>query len=153
MKFFFIICIYCSPSQNQDESKNFCTKFDILLNNINKELLLCSVVTDGFNAQGQELDSLTLSAEYTQIIDKPTHVTNNSMSCIDIVFCTNESVVSNRISIFDTCHHDIIYGNINIYLPLPPTYVQQIWDYGKANIENIKKIICNFDYNKDFENL
>ena len=99
------------------------------------------------------LDSLTLSAEYNQIIDKPTHVTNNSMSCIDLVFFTNESVIWNRVSIFDTCHHDIIYGNTNIYLPLPPTYVEEIWDYRKANIANIKKIICNFDYNKDFENL
>ena len=34
----FLTCIYHSPSQNQDELKNFCTNFDILLNNINDEL-------------------------------------------------------------------------------------------------------------------
>ena len=33
----FHICVYCSLSQNQDEFKNFCTNFDILLNNINDE--------------------------------------------------------------------------------------------------------------------
>ena len=42
----FLTCIYRSPSQNQDEFKNFCTNFDILLNNINDELPLCSIVTD-----------------------------------------------------------------------------------------------------------
>ena len=137
----FLTCIYRSPSQNQDEFKNFCTNFDILLNNINDELPLCSIVTGDFNArcsrwwkndmtnlQGQELDSLTLSAGYNQIIDKPTHVINTSMSCIDLIFCTNQSVISNHgvdVSIFDKCHHNIIYGKINIRVPLPPAYVRK----------------------------
>ena len=112
---------------------------DILLNNINDELPLCLIVTGDFNArcsrwwkndiinlQGQELDLLTLSAGYNQIIDKPTHVINTSMSCIDLIFCTNQSVISNHgvdVSIFDKCHHNIIYGKINIRVPLPPAYV------------------------------
>ena len=120
------------------EFKNVCTNFDILLNNINDKLPLCSIVTGDFNArcsrwwknditnlQGQELDSLTLSAGYNQIIDKPTHVLNTSMSCIDLIFCINQSVISNHgvdVSIFDKCHN-IIYGKINIRVPLPPTYV------------------------------
>ena len=115
--------------------KNFCTNFDIFLNNINDELTLCSIVTGDFNArcsrwwknditnyQGQELDLLTLSAGCNQIIDKPTHVINTSMSCIDLKFCTNQSVISNHgvnVSIFDKCHHNIIYGKlIYVYLSL-----------------------------------
>ena len=103
----FLTCIYHSPSQNQDEFKNICTNFDILLNNMNDELPLCSIVTDDFNArclrwwknditnlQGLELDSLTLSAGYNQITDKPTHVINTSMSSIGLIFCTNQSVIS-----------------------------------------------------------
>ena len=108
------------------------------------------------NHQGQELDSITLSAGYNLITDKPTHVINTSMSCIDLIFCTNQSVISNHgvdVSIFDKCHHNIIYGKINIRVPLPPTYVQGVWEYEEANIENIKKAIYNFDWNKAFENL
>ena len=113
----FLTCIYHSPSQNQDEFRNLCTNFDILLNNINDELPLCLIVKGDFNAcgsrwwknditnlQGQELDSLTLSARYNQIIDQPKHVINNSRSCIDLIFCTNQSVISNHgvdVSIFD----------------------------------------------------
>ena len=76
------------------------------------------------------------------------------MSYIDLIFCTNQSVISNHgvVSIFDKCHH-IIYGKINILVPLPPTYVREVWDYEKANIEHIKKAISNFDWNKAFENL
>ena len=47
----FFTCIYHSPSQNQDEFKNFCTNFDILLSNINDEFPLCSIVTGDFNAR------------------------------------------------------------------------------------------------------
>ena len=78
------------------------------------------------------------------------------MPCIHLIFCTNQSVISNHgvdVSIFDKCHHNIIYGKINIRVPLPPTYVREVWDYEKANIEHIKKAISNFDWNKAFENL
>ena len=51
------------------------------------------------------------------------------------------------------CHHNIIYGKINIRVLLPPTYVQEIWDYEKANIDNIKKTMSNFDWDKAFEYL
>ena len=70
------------------------------------------------------------------------------MSCIDLTFCTNQSVISNHgvdVSIFDKCHHNIIHGKINIRVPLPPTYAREALDHEKANIENIKKAISNFD--------
>ena len=133
----FLTCIYRSPSQNQDEFKIFCNNLDILLNITNNKLPLCLIVTGDFNArcsrwwknditnlQGQELDPLTLSAGYNQIIDSPTHVINISMSCIDLIFCTNQSVISNHgadVSIFDKCHHNIIHGKTNICVPLSPT--------------------------------
>ena len=50
-------------------------------------------------------------------------------------------------------HHDIIYGKINIRVPLPLICVREVLDYRKANVENIKKVICNFNWNKAFDNL
>ena len=79
------------------------------------------------------------------------------MPCIDLMFCTNKSVISNHgvvVSIFDKCHHNIIYGRISINIPLSPTYVRELWNYKKANIYLlIMKAISNFDWNKAFENL
>ena len=165
----FLTCIYRSLSQNHEEFQNFCAKLDTLLNNINDEFPICSVVTGDFNPRksrwwknditnsaGLELDSLTSSAGYTQIMDKPIHVVNSSMSCIDLIFCTNLNIISKYgvdVNIFDKCGHDIIYGKINIRVPLPPTYVREVWDYRNANVEKIKKAISNFNWNKAFENL
>ena len=68
------------------------------MSNINNEFPLSSIIASDFNARcsrwwknditnstGQEIDSLTSSAGYKQIIDKHTHVINNSMSCIDLI--------------------------------------------------------------------
>ena len=95
----FLTYIYRSPSQNHEEFQNFCAKFDTFLKNMNDEFPICSVVTGDFNSRssgwwknhitnsaGLELHSLTSSAGYTQIMDKPTHAVNSSMSCIDLVF-------------------------------------------------------------------
>ena len=76
------------------------------------------------------------------------------MSCIDLIFCTNQTVISNHgvdVSIFDKCH--IIYGKINIRVPLPLTHVREVWDYEKANIEHIRQRISNSDWKKASKNL
>ena len=103
--------MYHSPSQSHDEFENFCIKFNILLSQKNDELPICSVVTGGFNArssrwwrnditnfEGKEIDFLTSSTGYIQIIDKPT----------GLIFCTNQNVILKYgvdASLFDKGHH------------------------------------------------
>ena len=156
-----------SSSQNQEEFLIFWTNFEIPLSQLNDESPLCSIVTGDFNARctnwwkdditnsaDREIASLTSSAAYTQNIDKPTHLINNSMSCIDLIFCTNQNVISKHgvdDSIFDKCHHNITYGNIDICVHFPPKYVREVWDYSKADIQNIKKSIKDFNWGKTLE--
>ena len=119
---------------------------------MNDELPICSVVkgdfnahnsswwkNDIFNSTGIELDSHIISWMYTNN-RLTSHVVNSSMPCIDLIFCTNLNIISKHgvdVSIFVKCHHDIIYGRINIHGPLPPIYVCEVWDYRKANVKNI----------------
>ena len=49
----FLTCIYHSPSQNHDKFQNFCLNFDALLNDINNEFSISSVVTSDFIARNQ----------------------------------------------------------------------------------------------------
>ena len=121
--------MYRSPSQSQDDFENFCTRSDILPNQISDELPICSIVTGDFNARcsrwwrnditnfaGKEIDFLTSSAGYSQIIYKPTHVINKSKSRFDLIFYTNSNMISKYgvdTSRFDKCHHNVIYGQMN----------------------------------------
>ena len=165
----FLTCIYCTWSQSLNEFDDFCTKFELFLWNINHEFPLRSIVTGDFNARcwrwwqnditnsaGQEIDSFTWSAGNKQIIDKPTHNVNNSMSWIDLLFCTNQNTISNYgvdVLTFDKCHQNIIFGKVNICVPLSPVYIREVWNYSQANVENIKYAISNFNWSKAFENL
>ena len=138
----FLTCLYRSPSQSHDEFENFRIKFDTLLSRIHDKLPICSVATSDFNARcsrwwrndirnfaGKEIDFLISSASYTQIIDKPTLVVNKSKSCIDLIFCTNQNTISKYgadASLFDKCHHNVIYGMTNIHAPLPPVFIGEV---------------------------
>ena len=123
----FLTCIYRFQARIMMNFK--ISKFGTCLNDINDDLPLCSVLIGDFNARnswlwknnitnssGLELDSLTSSAGYRQIIDKLTHPIND----IGLIFCANLNVIfkHNRYFYFDKYHHDIIYGKINIRVPL-----------------------------------
>ena len=78
------------------------------------------------------------------------------MSCIDLIFCTNKNIISNYgvdVTIFEKCYRNIIYGKINVRVPLPSIYIREIWDCSKANTENVNKAISNFNWTRSFENL
>ena len=165
----FITCLYRSPSQNNDEFENFCTDFNLLLTSINNENPSCSVVLGDFNAkcskwwpgnkenlEGREIYSLTSTAGYSQLINQPTHTINTSSSCIDLIFCSNTKIITEsgvEKSLFDKCHHNLIFGKMNFKIPLPPPYKREIWDYGKANVDGINRSIKDFNWRHAFQDL
>ena len=102
---------------------------------------------------GIELDNVTTSAGYSQLINKPTHFIHKTSSCIDLIFPSDINITRNceiEKTIHKKCHHDIIYGTFNV--PLSPTYYTEIWDYKHTNTENVPKAISMFDWQKAFKN-
>ena len=47
------------------------------------------------NSAGIELDNITTTSGYNQMIDKPTHYINESSSCIDLIFSSNANLPKN----------------------------------------------------------
>ena len=93
---------------------------------------------------------------YTQIIDKLSYVINNSKSYIVLIFWTNQNLISKcsvDASLFDKCHHNIIYGKINIRVPLSPVFICEVCNYSKADVQNIQKVMLDFNWRKSFESL
>ena len=67
--------------------------------------------------------------------------------------CNKMNIMSNYgvdLTIFKKRHQKIIFGKINIRIPLPPSYVGEVWDYRKANVKSIQKAIQTFDWLKAF---
>ena len=138
---FFFTCFYRSPSQSHAEFENYYSELNLLLTNINNNLPACSIVIGDFNAEcskwsssdknntaGLEIDNITTTAGYSQLINKPTHFINGTSSCVDLIFSSNVSFIRNygiEQSIYEKCHHNITYGTLDFSVPAPPLYYRE----------------------------
>ena len=81
------------------------------------------------NIKGSKIDILTASFGFNEIINEPTHILNNSSSCIDLILKFNSNVF------------------------YPPAYEREVRHYKPANADCIQGAIANFDREKAFHNV
>ena len=121
----FLTCLHRSANRKREQFRSCCHSLHILMNNINSLNPSISIITGDFNGKcskwysfdtsdniGKELDTITSTSGYTQIIDKPTYFTNHSSSCIYLIFTSNPSIIVDsdiEKSLCSNCHHDITY--------------------------------------------
>ena len=89
-----------------------------------------------------------MTSDFNQMIDKPTHYINESSSCTDLIFSLNVNLTKNcgvEQSLYDKCHHNIIYETLNFNIPLPPPYYRELWNFKSVNSQCIQKSVNNFD--------
>ena len=106
--------------------------------------------------EGCAIHFLTTSARYIQLIDQTVHVINNSSACIELVFASNLNIIffsGVELFLFDKGHHNLIFGELNFMIPLPPTYKTQMWDYKKTNIDSIWHSISSVDWKFLFQGI
>ena len=87
----------------------------------------------------------------TQIIHEPTHLLDCSSSFIDLIFDSQDNLVTNskvHFSLHSNCHHQIIFSKSNLKIHYPKPYECVAWDYDKANKDLITKAINAFDWDK-----
>ena len=105
-------------------------------------------INDQSSREGTQLESLTSLYEMKQLIGEPSHVLENSSSCIDLIFTNQPYLIMDagvHPSLHSKCHHQVIYAKLNLQIEYPPPYTHEIWDYGKAQFDLIIKAIKNFD--------
>ena len=78
----------------------------------------------------------------------PTHIVCSSIFCIDLVFTSQENLVTNsgvHSSLRPNCHHQIVFSNLNLNICHPPPHERLIWKYEKAGADLIKRAVRGFD--------
>ena len=78
---------------------------------------------------GISIENITSQLGLRQIINEPTHILENSSSCIDLIFTaqTNLSVESGtHPSLHPYCHHQITYAKFNLEVLYTPPYTREI---------------------------
>ena len=163
-KVFFTV-LYRSPSNKHGshEFDNFLSNFRNLYSNIEAENPYATFFTGDFNghsqnwwpdgdtnAEGREIEDIFASLNLTQIISEPTNFQPGKRpSCIDLIVTDQPNLViesGTRPSLDSTCHHQIIYCNVNFKIPPPPATDRQIWHYDQANTVAIRSSMLNFPW-------
>ena len=157
--------MYRSPSQTTDEFDELLVKLEGIIDNISNpgSPNLIFLIGD-FNAklstwkhddpdtdEGIAISTITTSYGLTQIINEPTHILSNSSSCIDLLFTNQPNMISKSgvySSLHPSCHHQIIYANINFKVFFPPPYHRQVWHYTRCNVVGIRQSIDNIDWDR-----
>ena len=110
---------------------------------------------DNTSYEGSKIDAITSQFALQQLINELTHFVADSSSCIDLIFTSHPNLAMEsevHSSLHPNCHHQITYAKFNLKIYYPPPYEREIWHYGKANVDHIKKAIHEFPWQRSFEN-
>ena len=72
---------------------------------------------DYITREGNEIESLTCSYGLSQLISDPTHILQNSSSCIDLIFMNQPNFVIDtgvHPSLHPNCHLQIVFSKLNL---------------------------------------
>ena len=157
----YVVSLYRSPSQTQDEFDIFLINLEQSIGDIIVKNPLFVLITGDFNvrssnwwkndlstSEGIQVDSLTTSYGLSQIISDPTHILPNSSSCIDLIFPNQPNLLTERgvyPFLHPKCHHQLVFAKLNLNVEYPPLYERLIWDDKNANIPSFNRAIEIFD--------
>ena len=108
---------------------------------------------DKTNFEGSTIESITSQFGLHQLINEPTHLLQNSSSCIDLIFTSQPNIVVEsgvHTSLHPNCHHQIVFAKFNLKIYYPPPYLREVWHYKEANAGLIKRAINKFNQKKLF---
>ena len=164
----YVVTLYRSPSQNQSEFEHFLLSLENLLCNIRSKDPAFTNLLGDFNArskswwvhditnnEGTQIQSISSMYGFSQLISEPTHILQNSSSCIDPIFTNKTNIVINsgiKPSLHENCHHQITYAKFNLQIIYPPPYQRLVWNYKNANASSIQNALNMIDWNKLFSN-
>ena len=98
--------MYRTPNQSQDEFETFTKNLELILDNIFETNPFLVIALGDFNTklsqwyendktttEGSKIANITTRYGLKQIINQPTHILNNSSSCIDSLFTSQPNLV------------------------------------------------------------
>ena len=113
-------------------------------------------INDKATTEGEEIEFVTSQFGLYHIINEPTYVLENSLSCFDLIFTSQPNlVVDSGVHPFlhPNCYHQIVYAKYNVKIHFPPPYEREIWHYGQGNTELIRRAVNEFDWQRAFNNV
>ena len=160
------VILYRSPSQFQYEFETFSNNFEMNLEVLSQKNPFLLTVLGDFNAksknwynqdktsfEGSTIENITSQFGLHQLINEPTHLLQNSSSCIDLIFTSQPNLVIEsgvHPSLHPNCHHQIIFAKFNLKICYPPPYPREVWHYKEADTDLIRRALNEFNWERAF---
>ena len=101
------VVLYWSPSQSSDEFESFSKNLELILDRVMKNTPYMMVLLSDFNAkctnwykhdktnfEGIAIENISSQCGLYQVINEPTHISENSSSCIDLIFTSQPNLIN-----------------------------------------------------------
>ena len=161
-KIYNFISPYRPPSQTADNFDSFLDNLKLNLDAMTDNNPFLVVVIGDFNArslswcindksnyEGTKIDCITTEYDLKQAINEPTHLLENSSSCIDLIFTSQPNLMMDagvHPSLHTNCHHQIVYAKFNLKIHYPPLFEREVWHFQKADISIIRRAMNKFNW-------
>ena len=136
------ISLYRSPSQTQDKLEKLIDNLELNLETLCQNNPFLTVLIGDLNAksknwycehksshEGNAIENVTAQSGSQQIINEPTHISNTSSSCIDLIFTSQPNLITEfgvHSSLRPNCHHQIVFAKLNLHIVYLPPYLREI---------------------------
>ena len=90
-----------------------------------------------------------------QIIKEPTHISNTSLSCVNLIFTSQPNLITDsgvHSTLHSHCQHQIVFAKFDLHIVYPPSYLHEISHYREANTRPIRRAIKGFNWERAFLN-
>ena len=161
--------VYRSPSQNAESFHSILDKSETTIQTLKDKKPHCIILTGDINCrsdnwwvddevtiEGTKLSEVIDSYCLNQLIDEPTHIIPNSLSCIDWIITDQPNLFVDfgvHPSLYPKSHHQIVFGTINLSVQRPPPYKRTVWKYDKAEIGAINSELRGINLSDRFDEL
>ena len=160
--------LYRPPSQSTDEFESFSKNLELTLDRVMQNTPYMMVLLGDFNAkctnwykhdktnfEGIAIENISSQSGLYHVINEPTHILENSSSCIDLIFTSEPNLITEsgvRPSLHPNCHHQVIYPKFNLKVQYPPPYEREVWHYKEADTDLIRPSVEMFNWDRAFKN-
>ena len=103
--------------------------------------------------EGIDLESVSSSHGFHQLITGPTNILPQSSSCIDLIFIDQPNLVIDsgaHSSLHASYHHQVTHCKLNLKIVFPPPSERLVWNYKKADVTVIRKALDLVNWNLFF---
>ena len=88
-----------------------------------------------------------------QIMKEPKYIISDFLPCRDLIFTTQPNLVMKYgvySSLNANCHHHITLAKLNLKVHYPSFYERKAWHYRKANLDQMRRAISEFPWDKKY---